>query len=386
MNERTLDPGEFWFGGATDALSMDTPAAQYPPLVDVPLEDTTTQVPATNEPPRTGGYFWNSLDALSRIPGDLSRLRERAVDSPFATAGSLLASMPGGRLGAEGAPLLGAIGAGAIRAYHGSPHLFDRFRISENLLKGEGSNYIAPGGYFAGHEPVALRYAELAAPPPTAAHTRDVLARHGLNNVSELDLSHIRGTAAYQFNQLTPDELAYFANIPSMRRLSPAQREAIIRDINGPRPGHMYEVNLDVNPHQLLDWDAPLQAQPQAIRDMVAAQPRLGGNDVVRGQLSAPLGQDFYRRLVTGGQGTTNIPGIPGVRLSDPMAAVHRLRGAGIPGIQFFDQGSRAAGQGTRNYVVFPGQDELVEILRRYGIAGVTVGTGASLLDRGESQ
>jgi hypothetical protein len=73
------------------------------------------------QPP--GGYVWNSVDALSRIPGDVVRLRDRLAEAPLETAGGLLASMPGGRLGAEGMPLLAALGGAlrGVRAYHGGP-------------------------------------------------------------------------------------------------------------------------------------------------------------------------------------------------------------------------------------------------------------------------
>jgi hypothetical protein len=57
-----------------------------------------------------------------------------------------------------------------------------------------------------------------------------------------------------------------------------------------------------------------------------------------------------------------------------PQASV-ALRNAGIDGIQYLDAGSRAAGDGTRNYVMF--DDKLIDILRRYGIAG-TLGGGAA--------
>jgi len=39
-----------------------------------------------------------------------------------------------------------------------------------------------------------------------------------------------------------------------------------------------------------------------------------------------------------------------------------------VPGIQYLDQGSRAAGAGSRNYVMF--DPSKIEILRRYGFLG----------------
>ena len=43
------------------------------------------------------------------------------------------------------------------------------------------------------------------------------------------------------------------------------------------------------------------------------------------------------------------------------MAASQELAGLGIPGIRYLDRGSRAAGDGSRNYVMF--DDSLIKIL-----------------------
>jgi hypothetical protein len=41
------------------------------------------------------------------------------------------------------------------------------------------------------------------------------------------------------------------------------------------------------------------------------------------------------------------------------------LQQQGVTGIRYLDQGSRAAGKGTSNYVVFPGNEDLLKILER---------------------
>ena len=41
------------------------------------------------------------------------------------------------------------------------------------------------------------------------------------------------------------------------------------------------------------------------------------------------------------------------------------LRQAGIPGIRYLDAGSRGGADGTRNIVVFPGEESKVKILKR---------------------
>jgi hypothetical protein len=58
--------------------------------------------------------------------------------------------------------------------------------------------------------------------------------------------------------------------------------------------------------------------------------------------------------------------------------ATARLREAGIPGIKYKDAGSRGmdGADGTRNYVVF--DENLIEIVRKYGIAGAAALLGVS--------
>jgi hypothetical protein len=47
-------------------------------------------------------------------------------------------------------------------------------------------------------------------------------------------------------------------------------------------------------------------------------------------------------------------------------AASEYLKSKGIPGIRYLDAGSRGqGGSGTRNFVVFPGEEKKVKILKR---------------------
>ena len=72
--------------------------------------------------------------------------------------------------------------------------------------------------------------------------------------------------------------------------------------------------------------------------------------------------------------------------LLDP-AAPNRSAGLlqeGIPGIRYLDAGSRGAGDGSRNYVVF--DDKLISILRKYGMIPGAVGLGANALSYDENK
>ncbi len=68
----------------------------------------------------------------------------------------------------------------------------------------------------------------------------------------------------------------------------------------------------------------------------------------------------------------------------DPHAAAQTLQQAGIPGIRYLDAGSRSAGEGSHNLVVF--SPETMEIIRRYGLAGLMGGGTAALAGGGNQE
>jgi hypothetical protein len=68
-------------------------------------------------------------------------------------------------------------------------------------------------------------------------------------------------------------------------------------------------------------------------------------------------------------------PDVTGLEMYKALAKQYGDQGAsellasrGIPGIRYLDGGSRGAGQGTYNYVVFPGLEDQIKILERNGV------------------
>jgi hypothetical protein len=122
--------------------------------------------------------------------------------------------------------------------------------------------------------------------------------------------------------------------------------------------GRMYEVEVNANPEDFLDWDAPLSAQSKTVQDGInrvgrsVASPLTRVSDSMKGNDLKPL-------------------------LQDPRA-VEELSNY-IPGIRYLDAGSRGAGDGSRNYVVF--DENLISIVRKYGIAGAAAILGMSQAD-----
>lgn len=71
-----------------------------------------------------------------------------------------------------------------------------------------------------------------------------------------------------------------------------------------------------------------------------------------------------------------DFPGLRTILAEMGPEATNALQDAGIPGIRYLDQGSRSAGEGSRNFVVF--DDNIIDILKKYGIVpGMAAGANA---------
>jgi hypothetical protein len=135
------------------------------------------------------------------------------------------------------------------------------------------------------------------------------------------------------------------------------------------RAGHMYEVNIAANPDDFLDWDRPLSEQSEKVRGAVSSrmQPPDAFKGPARTRAEAAATGDFSD--IDGHSALTLLGGY-----GDPSKASTALREAGIPGIRYLDQGSRTAGDGSRNYVVF--DENLINIMRKYAMLGGLTGLG----------
>lgn len=138
-----------------------------------------------------------------------------------------------------------------------------------------------------------------------------------------------------------------------------------------PNPGHMYEVNLNTTPDRLLDWDAHVNAQ----------SPNVSG-PLANIRESLPPDYWFNHERVPGGQVIGSLRAaardgvIPNPTGNADAAATETLRNVGIPGIKYLDAGSRGAGEGTSNYVMF--DPKLIEIMRKYAVPGAVAGGAAA--------
>jgi hypothetical protein len=365
------------------------------------------------------------------------------LDSPMEKAIKLIASMIGAddpqgqvmalmnptELVGGSAPLAKAIEYIAkkikpIRAYHGSPHDFDRFSL-DKIGTGEGAQAYGHGLYFAENPAVAEEYRNTFM--KTAA--RSGQAKNAIDVAERL---MAEGRTKFGNRQYAPNDVMNLAQdieekIITADLLPPWAQEQI-----GIVPkARMYEVDIHADPADFLDWDAPLSQQNPKIqglmqqlypehyagmkqasdlevqikalaekyakpgdsykaaierapkevqeqwRSMVAEQRSL--STASPGRSLPTSGESIYRQLPDQMADRGLSP-----RMSDRSVehdAAEALRAQGIPGIKYYDQASRGAKEGTRNYVVF--DDKLISIVKKYGIAGAL---GAGLIDQTQAQ
>ena len=236
-----------------------------------------------------------------------------------------------------------------IRAYHASPYDFDKFDASK-IGTGEGNQAYGQGLYFA-QSPAVMEdyYQQFKRLRPTTAgkwSSRTVSDAEGM--VASAGSAEM---AIRRLESLLPGAADDVSLLPQIK-----DAIAYLRQEKAPR-ARRYEVEIAHPESSLLDWDAPISRQPKVVQkaygEFAMDRPGDGGR--------------IYRDIATR-HGEAFDDDMTGV-LAD-LAASKELLAEGVPGIRYLDQGSRSAGDGTRNYVMFPGTEDSIRILRKYGLLG----------------
>ncbi len=301
---------------------------------------------ADSSDPRTQGAIANAATLAQRLisPAGAFRPKPGVVGSGMGGAGSGGPPEVVGPLMQKAPWSAPSVEPQGILAYHGSPHDFEKFDISK-IGTGEGAQVYGHGLYYAGNEGVARSY-------------RDQLTK--TSHPDPATNIAVKSLAAGR----TPDEAASTLSLLFPER-SMADIRSTIQSAQDYKPptGHMYEVNLQHNPEHFLDWDKPIGEQHQKVQELAK---KVGMTDPF--DLQYAKGAALYRKA---GDyfGPTS-----GTHRFD-VAAASGIRQSGIPGIRYLDQGSRAGGEGSRNYVAF--DDKNIDILRKYGIPGL-ISAGAA--------
>jgi hypothetical protein len=285
-------------------------------------------------------------------------------------------------------------------AWHGSPHVFDKFS-TEKIGTGEGAQAYGHGIYFTDSEGIADFYRRklsrsmtVPGAPSGGSHyiVDGVEFPEGRNGHVALDLADmIDQYLGARQRKGTPD--AYGSTTESfLRERIDDKFDNWRKELHGEVPtgsanedvadlesfwsqvydipsskikerpqGAKYKVDLKPEPDEYLLWDKPLSEQSEKVRRLLSRLPIAPTHDMapkIRGAVSRnATGKEFYDligRHLQPDSGFSNEPQI---------AASNYLNSLGIHGIKYLDGTSRDKGEGSYNYVIFDDNDvEIKEV------------------------
>ena len=383
--------------------TSDNPLGKAP----TPLYDPAVATQPDTGTPTYGAAVSSGVDALGQwLAAQRAKSRQMGLmdASGWPTqAGAVDAAQQFGNALLMGTTAPGDVPPPGILAYHGSPHSFDQFDASK-IGTGEGAQAYGHGLYFAEKEGTAQQYRDQLAgknagfewngqPVPPGQPAYDLIDTLGnqdwrLGKIAEQAAKYGPRNAVDTFEPHTrnaPDGPEWQAAMDQFKQ--GAGKSAT---------GSMYEVNIGADPQHFLDWDKPLSEQHPVVQDKLRAIGAVPDPAEVNtaGHFGYSLNEfktltpEYQRELIAKlpenhADYTRNARGSEIYHEGrDPVAAAQALQAAGIPGIRYLDQGSRGAGQGTHNYVVFDAAT--IDILRKYGIAGLIAGGGAAATQQGQ--
>ena len=240
-------------------------------------------------------------------------------------------------------------GKNVIKAYHGSPHSFDKFSL-DKIGAGNEKQAYGHGLYFADNEDVAKIYKQSNSATAKLRYDGKPIRGETRKSVAWW-LEHLKG------DKDAVKDLWERSYKPEHWKTSEGKRELKILDeldYSKLKSGNLYEVNINADPDTMLDWHKPLSEQSDAVIGRYSELKNKGLLDEMSTGILAPSIED-----------TTTGQQIYSALAKNPEAASAELLKSGIPGIKYSDNLSTGAKKGTSNYVIF--DDSLIDIIKKYG-------------------
>jgi hypothetical protein len=304
-----------------------------------------------------------------------------------------------------------------IKAYHGSPHKFDVFDLSK-IGTGEGFQAFGHGLYFGGEPEVGENYKAMAKlrpsplPPEKDSIAYDMEMEHGYGEYLKENIERhekIAGPEDEDYadelirNEIDPFAIETFTDPSGTRTFYEFKdgsgyefdSELMTLTPSGERKGYLYEVELDVKPEELIDFDAPISEQPDSLKEKVTnvLKEMYPHEDKLQAVYRAydlkPIESRFKRELddIMKGSGWNFVgrvesymnnqfkpPGYNHEREAAKLLLKHGIKGLKYkPGL--FSPTGKIPETAKPNYVIY--DDSLVNILKTLGVLG---GIGVPLL------
>lgn len=218
-----------------------------------------------------------------------------------------------------------------VEAYHGSPHTFDAFSL-DKIGTGEGAQSYGHGLYFAELKDVAKSYADTL-----DAAKRNSNRGYDYSSIVDQLVTQAGGDWAKAIKNLEDDfaQRKTSAESKGLKYELPKHDQELLAELKQGPPGHLYNVRINAEKEHFLDWDKLLDEQHPVVIDAIdrienVEKHKLGDKS---------RGQDLHEQLVNFAIDETGKRWKIGAGFEN---ASKILKEAGIPGIKYLDQGSRA--------------------------------------------
>ena len=350
---------------------------------------------------------------FKRIVAALRAIRAALTGEGFRSVDEIFEAIDRGKIGNRPRPGSGSADVRFQAAWHGTPHEVDRFSM-EKIGTGEGNQSFGWGLYFAGKKEIAEHYRNKLSSGGVVMPNGERLPLYSNGNMEDFDVA--LGEAIEQNNladEQFPDAVGRltFNRYPSemiseaFENSDAADGKNIVQNarswMEGKRDeayshltttyvsaadakavevawqkaidlldqlekagmksgkGSLYKVDLPED-DELMLWDAPLSEQPEGVREKLLSIPGLDDYFKQWMRNDAKNGDDIYDQI--GGA----LGGVSSGKTWRGQVASKALRAAGIPGHKYLDGGSRAAGKGSYNYVIY--DDSRISIQERFAL------------------
>ena len=252
--------------------------------------------------------------------------------------------------------------AAKIKGYHGSPHSFDNFDFS-HMGSGEGAQAFGWGGYIGGLEDTAIGYRN------ALSQGNKVISIDGVRGVEPTAIENWvlsqGGDAKKAYDKLSTsaaakeksDKLSTSSKVDDLG-MGFSEYDMALMDYNDFQSklneikalegkkltlepsGNMYEVEVDADMDNILDWDAPISQQSDFIKNAADKFIKKYTNEGDEPLVKAILGKDPT------GESVYELPQFlpkSGSLLSSklPKESSEYLNSIGVKGIKYFDGSSR---------------------------------------------
>jgi hypothetical protein len=243
-----------------------------------------------------------------------------------------------------------------IDVYHGSPHRFEEFDASK-IGTGEGAQAYGHGIYLAEKPSTAEIYRRALAEDVISVDGRRIAAKRtpeARNDPETIAVDAIVSAHGGQYEDPFSKAIERLGGKYGPRNENFAKAMELAREWRGKGAkvevgGNLYTADLpDEMVDRMVDYDALIGSQPEPVKQALRkafgdyAIKYASGNDMTWKDFKSMFG------------------------FTDEAKFAEQMRKSGIPGIKYADAGSRGqGGSGTRNFVVFPGEEKKVKILKR---------------------